>query len=167
MKALTLALLLFICPNLHAATVVAEPFPPAAFTSLYIERFDKGTSMVIQTSGDAVIYKVTVGNDVRENVIVHPSGDDWFQFIKALNDAKVYKWTSRYYYPGQGETWIIDATMSDRKFTSGGTNDYPLSGDEAKPQANPLSGPSVPFQLFWQAALKLVGKEPPSRPATK
>ncbi len=138
----------------------AEPFPPARFASLYIERYDKGVSTSLRLDGDALTYKVATGKDVTEQTVTHPSPDDWFQFIKGLNDAKVYQWASKYYYPGQGETWVIDLTMDDRKFLSGGTNEYPLAGNEAQGQANPASGPSVPFQLFWQAVLKLAGKAP-------
>jgi hypothetical protein len=162
MKALTLVLLAFgPALPLPAATVVAEPFPPAHFTNLYIERDDKGASVVVQSTGDAVIYKVTLGNKVLENITVRPSADDWFAFIKGLNDAKVYKWAPKYYYPGQGPTWVVDLVMDDRKFYSEGTNEYPMNGDESQPQANPASGPSIPFQLFWQAALGLAGKVPP------
>ena len=74
MKALTLALLFLVSGmSVRAANVVAEPFPPARFTSLYIERDDKDASMVVQTAGDAVIYKVSVGNKVQESLTVHPS----------------------------------------------------------------------------------------------
>jgi hypothetical protein len=165
MKAIFLAFLMVI-PGLplHAATVVAEPFPPARFTSLYIERDDKGAAVTVQTVGDTVIYKVTLGNKVLENLTVHPSDDDWFKFIQALNAAKVYNWAPQYYYPGQGPTWVIDLVMEDRKFNSGGTNEYPKNGDEAQPAADPKAGPSVPFQLFWQAVLSLVGKVPPPPP---
>ncbi len=149
---------------LPAATVVAEPFPPAKFTSLYIEQDDKGTATTIQAVGDDVIYKVTKGDKILESVTAHPSGDDWFTFIQAINAAKVYKWAPKYYYPGQGPVWVVDIVMEDRKFNSEGTNEYPKSGDEAQPQANPASGPSVPFQLFWQAVLGLVGKTSPSKP---
>jgi len=165
MKALILAFLTFLLVlPLRAATVVQEPFPPARFTSLYIERDDKGTAVSVQSAGDAVLYKVTQGNKVLESLTVHPSDDDWFKFIQALNAAKVYKWVPQYYYPGQGPTWVIDLEMTDRKFNSGGTNEYPLETDVTKPQANPASGPSVPFQRFWQAVLDLVGKVPPPPP---
>lgn len=153
-----------LCLPLHAATIVAEPFPPARFTSLYIERDDKGASMVVQSAGDAVIYKVTLGNMVLENLTVHPTGDDWFKFIQGLNAAKVYNWAPTYYYPGQGPTWVIDLTMEDRVFKSGGTNEYPKNGNESQPAADPKAGPSIPFQLFWQAVLGLVGKVPPPPP---
>ena len=149
---------------LRAASVVAEPFPPARFTSLYIERDEKGAAVVVQSAGDAVTYKVTLGNKVLESLTVHPSGDDWFKFIQALNDAKVYNWAPKYEYPGQGPTWVIDLVMADRKFNSEGTNEYPKNGDESQPQANPASGPSIPFQLFWQAVLGLVGKVQPPPP---
>jgi hypothetical protein len=56
--------------------------------------------------------------------------------------------------------------MADRKFNSSGTNEYPKESDEANGQANPASGPSVPFQLFWHAVLDLVGQAPPP-PAAK
>ncbi len=144
---------------MEAATVTAEPFPPARFTSLYIERDENGTSTAIQLDGDAVIFKSANGKDVQA-VTAHPSDDDWLAFIKGLNDAKVYAWAPQYYYPGQGETWVIDLSMDDRKLVSGGTNEYPLAGNESQPQANPKSGPSVPFQVFWQAVLKLAGKAP-------
>jgi hypothetical protein len=153
-----------LCLPLHAATIVAEPFPPARFTSLYIERDDKGASMVVQSAGDAVIYKVTLGNMVLENLTVHPTGDDWFKFIQGLNAAKVYNWAPTYYYPGQGPTWVIDLTMEDRVFKSGGTNEYPKNGNESQPAADPKAGPSIPFQLFWQAVLGLVGKVSPPPP---
>lgn len=165
MKALALAFLALTAGlSLRAATVVAEPFPPARFTSLYIERDEKGAVVAIQEAGDSVTYKVTLGNKVLENLTVHPTDDDWFKFIQALNQAKVYRWTSKYYYPGQGPTWVIDLTMDDRKFYSEGTNEYPKNGDETQGQANPASGPSVPFQLFWQAVLGLVGKISPPPP---
>jgi len=168
MKAITLALLVLLPgPPLRAATVVAEPFPPARFTSLYIERDDKGAAVVVQTAGDAVIYKVTLGNKVLENLTVHPSGDDWFKFIQALNTAKVYKWAPTYYYPGQGPAWVIDLVMEDRTFKSEGTNEYPKNGDESQPAADPKAGPSIPFDLFWQAVLGLVGKVQPPPPPPK
>ena len=165
MKTLTLALLALVAGlPLRAATIVAEPFPPARFTSLYIERDDKGAAVVVQTAGDAVIYKVTLGDKVLDNLTVHPSGDDWFKFIQGLNDAKVYKWAPKYYYPGQGPAWVIDLTMEDRTFKSEGTNEYPKNGDEAEPAADPKAGPSIPFELFWQAVLGLVGKVQPPPP---
>ena len=150
MKVLLPALLVFILGwPLNAATVVPEPFPPARFTSLYIERDDKGAAVIVQMDGDTdtVIYKVTLGNKVLESLTVHPTDDDWFKFIQALDAANLYKWAPKYYYPGQGPTWVIDLVMEDRKFNSEGTNEYPKEGDEAQPQANPSSGPSVPFQL--------------------
>ena len=153
--------MLFVTP-LRAQTVVAEPFPPAKFDSLYIERDDnKGATVSVQLQGDALIYKTTLKGKEVENVIVHPSGDDWFTFIQAINAAKVYKWAGTYYYPGQGPSWVVDIAMADRKFNSAGTNEFPKQGDEAQGQANPASGPSVPFQLFWQAVLTLVGKGSP------
>jgi hypothetical protein len=163
MKPLILALLAILGagPAL-AATVVSEPFPPAQMTSLYIERDDNGSTMVLQSSGDGVTYRVSQGDKVVETVTVHPSGEDWFKFIQALNAAKVYNWSPKYYYPGQGPSWVIDLAMEDRKFNSEGTNEYPLNGNESQPQANPASGPSVPFQLFWQAVLGLIGKAGPS-----
>jgi hypothetical protein len=42
-------------------------------------------------------------------------------------------------------------------------NEFPLEGNVSQPQANPASGPSVPFQLFWQAVLKLAGKAPQAK----
>jgi hypothetical protein len=165
MKALVsiLSILLASLP-LHAAGIVAEPFPPARLTSLYIEQDDKGTATILQAAGDAVTYKVTAGNLVLEDVTVHPSGEDWFKFIQGLNAAKVYAWAPKYEYPGQGPTWVIDLVMEDRKFNSEGTNDYPKNGNEAQPQADPKAGPSIPFQLFWQAVLGLAGKTPPAKP---
>jgi hypothetical protein len=165
MKALTLTLLALAWGlPLHAANVVAQPFPPARFTSLYIEKDVKGTAIIVQMAGDAVVYKVSQGNLVFENITVHPSGDDWFKFIQGLNEAKVYKWAPKYEYPGQGPTWVIDLVMEDRKFNSEGTNEYPKNGDESQPAADPKAGPSIPFQLFWQAVLGLVGKLPPPPP---
>jgi hypothetical protein len=143
---------------LQAATVVTEPFPPARFTSLYIERDDKDTSTVIQMAGDAVTYKVTTGNKVVEAATVTPSPDDWFKFIQGLNAAKVYRWSPKYEYPGQGSSWVIDLAMDDRAFASEGANEYPKDGAESEPNASPGSGPTVPFQIFWQTALVLVGK---------
>ena len=150
--------------HLRAQTVVAEPFPPAKISSLYIEQDDnKGGTISIQLQGDALIYQTTQGGKVVENAIVHPTGDDWFTFIQAVNtNAKLYKWAPKYYYPGQGPSWVVDIVMENRKFNSAGTNEFPKQGDEANPQANPKSGPSVPFQLFWQAALTLAGKAPPT-----
>jgi hypothetical protein len=146
---------------LHAAKIVAEPFPPARFTSLYIERDEKRSATVVQLMGDAISYQVTSGGKVVESIVAHPTGDDWFKFIQGLNSAKVYNWTPKYWYPGQGPSWAIDLVMDDRKFASEGANEYPLNGDEAKPAADPLGVPSIPFQLFWQAVLTLVGKQPP------
>ncbi len=161
MKLARLLLAALLAQPLHAATVMAEPFPPARLTSLYIERDDSGTTTTVQAAGDAVIYKVTTGNKVVENLTVHPSGEDWFKFIQALNAAKVYHWAPNYDYPGQGASWVIDLVMDNRKFNSEGTNDYPKNGDESQPAADPKAGPSVPFLIFWQAVLGLVGKAPP------
>ena len=164
--AIAILVILFVALPLRAATVLAEPFPPAKMTSLYIERDDKGTSMVVQSAGDDVIYKVSQGNTVLENVTVHPSGEDWFNFIQALNNAaKVYKWSPKYEYPGQGPSWVIDFGMENRKFYSEGTNEFPMNGDEAQPAGDPKAGPSIPFQLYWAAVLALVGKEQPGAPS--
>ena len=166
MKPLVLMLLTAILSlPLHSADFVPDPFPPARFTSLYIEKDDKETVITIQLTGDAVTYTNTVGNKVVENITVHPAGDDWFNFIQGLNSAKVYKWAPKYDYPAQGVSWIIDLTMEDRKFTSAGTNDYPKEGAESDSAADPSGKPSLPFQLFWQASLALVGKGAPPAPA--
>jgi hypothetical protein len=129
----------FFALPLRAQKIVAEPFPPAKFASLYIERDEKGATISLQLAGDALIYKTTFQGKELESVTVHPSDDDWFKFIQAINAAKVYQWSS----------------------TSAGTNEFPKEGDVTQGQANPPSGPSVPFQLFWQAAMTLVGKAPP------
>jgi hypothetical protein len=147
------------------ASLVAEPFPPASFTILYIERDDAGMATVVQGNGDAVTYTVTKAGKVMETVAVHPSGDDWFQFIQKLNAAKVYRWSPKYYYPGQGGSWVIDLVMADRKFGSEGVNDYPMNGDESQPSADPKAGPTIPFLLFWQAVLGLVGKNEAAAPS--
>jgi len=166
MKALLVSLLVLLAaPVVRAANVVAEPFPPARFTSLYIERDQKGAATTVQIDGDAVIYKVMLGDKVLESLTAHPSADDWFKFIQGLNDAKVYKWAPQYEYPGQGPAWVIDLVMEDRKFNSAGKNDYPKTGDESQPQTDPKAGPSISFELFWQAVLNLVGKAPPPPPA--
>jgi hypothetical protein len=160
MKAFALWFLaLFAAMPLHALTILAEPFPPAAFTNLYLENDDRSGSTVIQLSGDALTYKKTDGGGkVLESATVHPTGDDWFKFIQALNAAKVYKWAEKYEYPGQGPSWVIDVGINDRKFYSEGTNEYPKNGDETQPAADPKAGPSIPFQLYWAAALTLCGK---------
>lgn len=165
MKTIALAFLavILILP-LHAATIVAEPFPPARFTSLYLERDDKGTATVIQMNGDTVTYKVTTGNKVTDSATVTPSPDDWFKFIQGLNTAKVYKWAPKYEYPGQGGSWVIDLAMDDRNFASEGANEYPKDGAEDQPNASPGSGPSLAFQIFWHAALGLVGKDVAAAP---
>jgi len=161
LKTLALALVCATFPLvLRAVTIVTDPFPPAHFNSLYIEKDDRGTATIIQLAGDAVTYKMTAGNRVLESVTAHPSGDDWFNFIQGLNHAKVYKWAPRYEYPGQGPSWVIDLVMEDRTFNSEGTNEYPKDGTEDQPAADPKAGPSIAFQLFWQAALVLVGKAP-------
>jgi hypothetical protein len=168
MKSLIVALMIVAGASMAlAAVVTAEPFPPAKFTNLYLERDEKGSTVTVQSQGDDVTFKITMGKNVLESRTVHPGPDDWFKFIQALNAAKVYNWAPRYMYPGQGPSWVIDFTMNDRKFYSEGTNEFPLEGDVAQPQANPLSGPSVPFQLYWQAVLALVGKVPPAAGASK
>jgi len=162
MKALAvLAFLMAAIFLLHAQNIVAEPFPPAAFTSLYLENDERSGTTIVQLSGDALIYKRTDGGSkVLETKTVHPTSDDWFKFIQALNAAKVYKWTPKYEYPGQGPSWVIDFGMENRKFYSEGTNEYPKNGDEAQPAGDPKTGPSIPFQLYWVAVLELVGKGP-------
>jgi hypothetical protein len=164
MKPFVLILLLVLVTPILRAEIVAELFPPAKFTSLYIERDEKGAQASVQLVGDTVIYKVTLGNKILESRTAHPSGDDWFNFIQGLNNAKVYMWAPKYEYPGQGPYWVIDLVMEDRKFNSAGKNDYPKNGDEPHPQADPKAGPSIPFQLFWQSVLNLVGKIPPPPP---
>ena len=154
-------LLALLAPPLRAQTIVAEPFPPAKFTNLYIERDEKGATISVQLAGDALIYKTTFQGKELENETIHPTDDDWFKFIQTLNTAKVYKWSAKYYYPGQGPSWVIDFDMADRKFNSSGTNEFPKEGDETQGQANPPSGPSVPFQIFWQAVMTLAGKAQP------
>jgi hypothetical protein len=165
-----LVLAVLIALPLRAATIVPEPFPPAKLSNLYIQRGElNGDTITVQVQGDALIYTSTQGKKVVETSTIHPSGDDWFKFIQALNAAKVYKWSPKYYYPGQGETWVISFDLPDRSFSSEGTDEFPKNGDEAQGQANPASGPSVPFQLFWQAVLTLVGKGAPAgtTPASK
>lgn len=160
MKALPLLAFVFLSAiSLHAATIKAEPFPPAAFASLFLENDDRSGTTIVQVSGDAVIYKRTeLGGKVLEMKTVHPSGEDWFKFIQALNAAKVYKWSRNYQYPGQGPSWVIDIGMENRKFYSEGTNEYPKNGDETQPAGDPKAGPSIPFSLYWAAVLELCGK---------
>ncbi|MCE0483792.1 MAG: hypothetical protein LV479_06095 [Methylacidiphilales bacterium] len=160
MRPIFIALFLaaFLNGSVQAANVVADPFPPARFTSLYLERDEGGANIVIQLNGDTVTYTKTVKGQVVETKTVQPAGDDWFQFIQGLNQAKVYKWAPHYEYPGQGVTWVIELAMPDRKFSSDGMNEFPKENAEDQPQADPNAGPSVPFQFFWQAALGLVGK---------
>lgn len=155
-----LVLLAVSVAPLHAANVVAEPFPPAKFTALYLE-YDKSNGIItVQLSGDTLIYKITDrAGKVIDQATIQPSGDDWFTFIQALNNAKVYKWAPKYEYPGQGPSWVIDLTMNDRKFYSEGTDDFPKNGDESQPQADPKAGPSIPFLLYWNAVLALCGKD--------
>jgi len=162
MKAFILVLLLLtLAPSLRAADFAPDPFPPARFTNLYMEKDEKGKVMSIQLSGEDVIFKCLVDGKEIDSAKVHPSGDDWFQFIQALNLAKVYKWSPNYTYPGQGITWIIDLGMENRKLTTGGTNDFPKEGAENQPQADPKAGPSTPFQIAWLAAMALAGKSQP------
>jgi hypothetical protein len=148
---------------LHAANVVADPFPPVAFTALYIENDDRDGNTTVQLNGETLVYKKTdSGGKAIEQATIHPSGDDWFTFIQALNTAKVYNWAHTYQYPGQGPSWVIDVTMNDRKFYSEGTNEYPKNGNESQPQADPTAGASIPFVQYWQAVLALCGKAKPS-----
>jgi hypothetical protein len=168
MKVLALSLLSILAatPLCGAPTVLAEPFPPAAFTSLYVENDERTGTTTVQLSGDALIYiRTDGGSKVLETKTVHASGDDWFKFIQALNAAKVYKWSPKYEYPGQGPSWVIDFGMENRKFYSEGTNEFPMNGDEAQPAGDPKAGPSIPFQLYWAAVLALVGKEQPGAPS--
>jgi len=163
MKALVLVLIILAGLPLRAGTIVAEPFPPAQLKSLYIEKDDKGKSTTLQVAGDAVIFKITMAGQVLDSATVHPSDEDWFKFIQGLNAAKVYNWAPKYEYPGQGPTWVIDLQMDERKFYSEGTNEFPKEGAEGTPQADPKAGPSVPFQLFWQAVLNLAGQPQPKQ----
>jgi hypothetical protein len=160
-----LSALLLPLPIQAEPQIVPDPFPPAHFTGLYIEKSDGATDIAIRLTGDEIVYTATVGGQLSEKLTNRPSGDDWFQFIQALNDAKVYKWAPKYEYPGQGVSWAIVLTMDDRKFSSEGVNEYPKEGAEAEPVADPKAGPSIPFQLFWQAAVKLAGKPPAPAPA--
>jgi hypothetical protein len=162
MKSFVLAFILaMLALPLFGADLVTEPFPPERFTNLYIEKDEKGKVMSIQLSGENVIFKCVVDGREIDSVTVHPSGDDWFQFIQALNMAKVYKWAPDYTYPGQGITWVVDLGMEGRKLTTGGTNDFPKEGAEDQPQGDPKAGPSQPFQILWLAAMGLVGKDKP------
>jgi hypothetical protein len=154
-------ILLAIALPAHAQDIMAEPFQPEKVTSFYAELDSKDETESVQLQGDALVYKKTKAGKEIESSATHPTGDDWLAFIQSINNnSKVYKWADKYYYPGQGPSWVIDLDMADRKFNSAGTNEFPLQGDESKPQANPKSGPSVPFQIFWQAVLKLAGKAP-------
>lgn len=144
--------------RLQAADVVAQPFPPASFTSLHIELTENGTTTSVDLVNDAVVYEVTSADGkVVEKETAHPSGDDWFQFIQKLNEAKVYKWASRYYYPGQGADWAVILQIDGQDFTSEGHNNYPKTGSESDPADDPKGGETLPFQLFWQATLLLAG----------
>ena len=166
MKAVALALLGFIAVvPLLAANLVPDPFQPTQVMSLYIEKHDGDSVISIQLAGDALTYKVVKQGKVTDETVTHPLGDDWFKFIQGLNNAKVYKWTAKYYYPGQGASWFIDLGMENRPFKSEGTNEYPKEGAEDQPQADPKAGASTSFLLFWQAALELAGKAPPPAPA--
>ena len=150
---------IIFCAALHAAQIVPDPFAPARITHLYIEKDEKGKIISIQLAGDAIVFKCIVEGKEIDNATVHPSDDDWFQFIQALNNAKVYKWAPNYSYPGQGPSWVIDLAMENRKFTSGGTNEFPKDGAEDQPQGDPQAGPSMPFAVMWHAAMTLAGKD--------
>lgn len=145
--------------------IVADPFPPTEFTNLSVEKDDGNTVVIISLNGDAVIYQKLVDGKVVDNATAHPTGEDWFNFVQAINRAKVYKWAATYYYPGQGPSWNVSLGMEGRSFHSEGTNEYPKEQAEDQPQADPKAGPSVPFRVFWQAALTLVGKAEAPAPA--
>lgn len=173
MKTCHLALLnfaLFLAmgwPSLHADGVTPDPFQPAKFTYLAFEKRDGNTVITIQldTDADAIVYRKTVDRREVERAAVHPTSDDWLNFVQTINQAKLYLWTSSYYYPGHGPVWKIDLNTADRTFHSEGANEYPKEQTEDQPQADPKAGPSVPYKLFWQAALTLVGKTETPAPA--
>jgi len=145
--------------RLEAADVVAEPFPPAKIASLHIEMTENGKTTSVDLIQDAVVYQVaSADGKVVEKNTTHPDGDDWFQFIQKLNEAKVYKWARKYYYPGQGAEWAVILEIDNQQFTSEGDNEYPKTGSEADPAADPKGGETLPFQIFWQATLVLAGK---------
>ncbi len=133
-------------------------------TALYIENDQRSGTTIVKLSGDSLVYTLTDGGSkVLSTETIHPSPDDWFNFIQGLNTAKVYTWVSGYQYPGQGPSWVIDLTMEDRKFYSEGTNEFPKNGDESHPQGDPKASSSIPFDLFWHAVLQLCGKAPPAQ----
>lgn len=145
--------------RLEAVDVVAQPFPPASVTSLHIEKTENGSTTSVDLIQDAVVYEVTSADGkVVEKNTTHPDGDDWFQFIQKLNEAKVYKWARKYYYPGQGAEWAVILEIDNQPFASEGDNEYPKAGSESDPAADPKGGETLPFQLFWQAVLVLAGK---------
>ena len=98
---------------------------------------------------------------VLESVTVHPSGDDWFQFIQGLNNAKVYRWAPKYYYPGQGGAWVIDLVMEDRKFSSEGTNEYPKRRRIAARRRS--QGVGTPASLFYSSGRPRSGSSEKAR----
>jgi hypothetical protein len=164
-KFLVVLMAVLVGCRLAAADVVPEPFPPASFTFLHIELTGKGTTTSVDLDNDAVVYAVTSADGkLLEKSTAHPSGDDWFQFIQKLNEAKVYKWARKYYYPGQGEEWAILLQIDNQQFASEGDNEYPKTGSESDPASDPKGGETLPFQLFWQATLVLAGKAKVSSP---
>ena len=144
---------------LEAAEVVPQPFPAASFDSLHIELTENGTTTSVDLDNGSVVYEVTSADGkVVEKVTTQPDDDAWFQFIQKLNEAKVYKWAPRYYYPGQGAKWGIALKIDNQGFMSVGHNEYPKEGAEGDPAADPQGGKTLPFRLFWQAVLVLAGK---------
>ena len=128
-------------------------------TALYIENDQRSGTTIVQLSGDSLIYKLTDGGSkVLSTETIHPSSDDWFNFIQGLNNAKVYNWVSGYQYPGQGPSWVIDLTMDDRKFYSEGTNEFPEERRRIAPAGRSEGELEHPFDLFWHAVLQLCGK---------
>jgi len=159
MKALIPAFLALVLASLSMPLALSGTLSTARFTSLYIERDDKGARVSVQTVGDTVIYKVTLGNKVLESLTAHPTDDDWFKFIQALNAANVYKWAPTYYYPGQGPTWVIDLEMEDRKFNSAARTNTRSTRTSRRGKPIPPRARAFPFsssagrpQSRWQSA---------------
>jgi len=68
-----LMLLVLASPQVGAAPkIVAEPFPPAQFTVLAMERSEGTSDVLIRLAGNSLIYTAVIDGK-KEESIVHPS----------------------------------------------------------------------------------------------
>jgi hypothetical protein len=141
-----------------------QPFPetvPSTFRITYDH--DMGVKASVEFKDGRLLYQ-RWGTEGNQTMARRPTLEQWAQFFREINSAKVYKWSDHYAktvaMPRDGDShWSVDLQTSDVILHSDGTSAFPLDGDLTEAQRGNSRNKS--FDLMLEAVSHLLGQNFP------